>query len=60
MNVSIPAKARKAIYVVATVATPVMYYLNQQKVVSDFWFGLYSVAMTAVTALAAVNVTPDK
>lgn len=55
MEVSLPAKLRLAIYVVATVATPVLYYLNQQSVVADFWMGLYTVVVTAVTGLAALN-----
>lgn len=60
MNINLPAKVRQAIYIVATVASPVMYYLNQEAVLEDFWFGLFSVVMAAVTALAAVNVTPDE
>lgn len=60
MNLNLPAQVRKAVYILATIATPTLYYLNQQTVVNDFWFGLYSVVMTAVTALAALNVTPDE
>lgn len=60
MQVNLPANVRKAIYVIATVATPVLVYLNSEAVVSDFWLGLYSVVAGAVTALAAVNVTPDE
>lgn len=55
MQVNLPPKVRKAIYVVATVATPVLTYLNQQGTVSDFVFGLYAVVAGAVTALAAIN-----
>lgn len=60
MELNPPAKVRQAIYVVATVASPTMFYLNQQKVVSDFWFGLFSVVIGAVSALAAINVNTKK
>lgn len=60
MTLNLPANIRKAIYVVSTVAMPIMYYLNQQGIVDAFWFGLFSVALTAVTGLAALNVTPDE
>lgn len=46
---------RQAVYVLTSVLSPVMYYLNQQTVVSDFWFGLFAVVVTAVTGLAAYN-----
>lgn len=60
MNINLPPKVRKAIYVLSTVATPVMGYLATQGVVSEFWFGLYAVVMTAVTGLAAVNTNTDE
>jgi hypothetical protein len=60
MQLNLPSKVRQVIYIVATLATPTLVYLNSQVVVSDFWLGLYSVIMSAVTVLAAVNVTPDK
>lgn len=60
MQLNLPAKVRQAIYVVATVASPTMFYLNQQTVLDDFWFGLFSVVMGAVTALAALNVDTKK
>jgi len=60
MQLNLPAKVRQAIYIVATVASPTMFYLNQQTVLDDFWFGLFSVVLGAVTALAALNVTPDE
>lgn len=59
MEVVFPAKLRKAIYVVATVASPTMFYLNQQSVVNDFWFGLFSVVLAAVTGLAALNTNTE-
>lgn len=55
-SINLPPEVRRVVYIVATVASPVMFYLNTEAVVSDFWFGLFSVVMSAVTALAAVNV----
>lgn len=57
MELIFPPKVRQAIYAVTTVASPVMYYLNQEAVLTDFWFGLFSVVVSAVTALALVNVS---
>lgn len=51
----LPSKVRKAIYVLATVLTPVVGYLGTQEVLDTFWVGLYTVVMTAITALAALN-----
>jgi len=56
MNIILPPKLRQAIYIVATVAGPTMFYLNKQGTVSDFIFGLFTVVMGAITTLAAVNV----
>lgn len=55
MEILLPSKVRKAIYVLATVLTPVVGYLGTQEVLDTFWVGLYTVVMTAITALAAVN-----
>lgn len=49
-------QARQAVYVVTALSSPVMAYLNQQGVVNEFWFGLFSVVVTAVAGLAAYNV----
>lgn len=56
MQINLPPKVRQAIYGIATVLTPTIAYLNQQGTVTDFQFGLYSVVMAGVTALAYVNV----
>ena len=55
MNINLSANIRQAIYIIATIASPTMVYLNQSGVVNDFWLGLFSVVMGAVTALAAYN-----
>lgn len=49
-------QARQAVYVVTALSSPIMAYLNQQGVVNEFWFGLFSVVVTAVAGLAAYNV----
>lgn len=55
--VKLPAKVRKEIYVTTALTSPVLAYLNQSGVVNEFWFGLYAVVVTAVTSLAALNVS---
>ena len=50
-------QARQAVYVITALSSPIMAYLNQQGVVNEFWFGLFSVVVTAVAGLAAYNVT---
>lgn len=52
-------KARSTIYMLTAVLSPVVAYLGSQKVLSDFWVGLFSVIVSAVTALAFSKVTPD-
>lgn len=52
---NLPPKVRKAVYVIATVASPVMFYLLNENTVTSFQYGLFAVVMTAVTTLAAVN-----
>lgn len=56
MKFNLPAKVRKAVYVVTAVASPTMAYLSQQGTITDFQFGLFSVIVTAVAGLAAANV----
>lgn len=56
MNINLPPQVRQLIYIFIAVASPVMAYLNQAGTVSDFAFGLFSVVVTAVASLAALNV----
>ena len=60
MNVNLPSQVRQALYILVTLTSPVVFYLNQQTVVNDFWFGLYSVVVSAVSVLAALNVSKGK
>lgn len=55
MNINLPSKVRKAIYIVSTVVSPVMVFLADNNTISKFQLGLYVVIMTGVTALAAIN-----
>jgi uncharacterized membrane protein YvlD (DUF360 family) len=57
---NLPANLRQALYVVTAVVSPVIFYLGQEGRLDTFWVGLFSVVVTAVTALAAGNVTPDE
>ena len=52
-------QVRSAIYLITAVLSPAIVYLNQQAVISDFWMGLFSVVVTAVTGLAFSKVTPE-
>ena len=56
----LPAKIRKVIYILTAIASPVIAYLGQQGRLDSFWTGLFAVIVTAVTALATVNVTDTK
>lgn len=54
------ARVRSAIYVVTAVGSPVIAYLNQSAVVSDFVVGLWLVLSSAVLGLARLNVSPEE
>ena len=55
----LPARIRQAIYIVTALTSPVVIYLGNEGRLDTFWVGLFSVVVTAVTALAAGNITPD-
>jgi hypothetical protein len=57
MNLS--PNIRSFLYALITILSPTVAYLGSQKVLSDFWVGLFSVIVSAVTALAFSKVTPD-
>lgn len=60
MRLNIPYRVRAILYVVAAVATPVVVYLKAKGVIGDLETTLWSALVTAVTGLAALNVTPEK
>ena len=53
------SRVRSVLYAVIALTSPVVFYLGEQEVVSSFWVGLFSVVVTAVSALAFSKVTPD-
>lgn len=57
---NIPAKIRSILYAVIAISSPVIAYLGTEGKIETFYVGLFSVIVTAVSALAFSNVTPDK
>ncbi len=53
-------RVRSAIYVVTAVANPVVGYLTQSGVVSEFVAGLWMVVNAAIIGLARLNVSPPE
>ena len=53
----LPAKVRRVVYILTAVLSPVVTYLGEQGKLDTFWVGLFAVVVTAVSALATVNVT---
>ena len=58
--INIPSNVRSTIYVVTALTSPLVAYLGTEGTISSFAVGLYSVIVTAVTALAFHNVNPDQ
>ncbi len=54
------AKVRSGLYAFIAIASPVVAYLGTEGKLDTFWVGLFSVVVTAVSALAFKNVTPDE
>ena len=54
------AKVRAGLYAFIAVASPVVAYLGTEGKLDTFWVGLFSVVVTAVSALAFSKVTPDE
>lgn len=57
MNINLPSHVRAALYVFIAITSPIVAYLGEQGRLDTFAVGLYSVIVTAVTALAFKNVT---
>ena len=53
------AKVRAGLYAFIGIASPVIAYLGTEGKLDQFWVGLFSVVVTAVSALAFSKVTPD-
>jgi len=53
---NLPPKVRAILYALIAVTSPVVAYLGQEGTISTFVVGLFSVIVTAVSALALSNV----
>lgn len=60
MNINLPYKVRLVIYLFTVIMSPVVGYLKVKGYIGDVELGLWTAEVTAVSALAAINVTPDK
>ena len=56
---NLPPKVRAILYAVIAVSSPVVAYLGTEGTISSFVVGLFSVIVTAVSALAFGNVTAN-
>lgn len=54
------SKVRAGLYAFIAIASPVIAYLGTEGKLDTFWVGLFSVVVTAVSALAFSKVTPDE
>lgn len=54
------AKVRAGLYAFIAVSSPIIAYLGTEGRLEQFWVGLFSVVVTAVSALAFSKVTPDQ
>lgn len=57
MNINLPPKVRATLYAVIALSSPVIFYLGEQGKLDSFYVGLFSVVVTAVSALAFSNVS---
>jgi uncharacterized membrane protein YjdF len=56
MKINLPPNVRAILYAIIAVSSPVVAYLGTQGKLSDFAVGLFSVVVTAISALAFSNV----
>ena len=57
MTLNLPYKVRAFLYVLTTIGTPIIAYLLAKGIIGDLELTLWSAVVTAVSALAAFNVT---
>jgi hypothetical protein len=55
--INFPPKVRAGLYALIAITSPVVAYLGTEGTISTFIVGLYSVIVTAVSALAFSNVS---
>lgn len=56
-NLNLPPKVRAALYVLNALGTPVVAYLLSRGIIGELEMALWAAEVTAVTALAAFNVS---
>jgi hypothetical protein len=59
VNINLPYKVRALLYVINAVGSPVMAYLLAKNIIGTLEVGLWAAEMTAVFALAGLNVTKN-
>lgn len=57
MRFNIPSKARAIIYILTALSAPVMAYLFAKGYIGELEVTLFSAIVTAVSAMAALNVS---
>lgn len=60
MRINLPTKVRAALYVITALGTPVIGYLLAKGTISELEVGLWGGLVTAVNAMAALNVSNPK
>lgn len=59
MNLNPTPKIRLVLYIVTAVGTPLMAYLVAKGFMGELEMALWSAEVTVVSAMAALNVSPD-
>lgn len=57
MRVNLPSQVRVMLYVLTALGTPVIAYLLAKGIISELEVGLWSGLVTAVSGMAALNVS---
>ena len=60
MTLQIPHRIRTAIYILTALGTPLVAYLASRGIIGDLEVALWSAEVSAASAMAVLNVTPDK
>jgi hypothetical protein len=60
MTLNLPYRVRAALYIITAVGTPVVAYLLAKGTIGTLEVSLWSGEVAVVSALAALNVSPDK
>lgn len=60
MTLNVPYKIRAALYTFTLLGSPVVAYLQAKAIIGELEVTLWLAEVSAVTLLAALNVTPTK